>query len=91
MRGGKRAGAGRKPGSVITKAKRDLATAAKKYAPAALKTLAEIAAKGESESARVQAAVAILDRAYGKPPQALEHTGGDGGPIMIGWKPAQAE
>lgn len=35
------------------------------------------AAKGGN----VQAQIAILDRAYGKPKQALEHTGKDGGPI----------
>lgn len=90
MRGGYRPGAGRKPGAVA-KAKLDLAAKAKRYADAALKTLAEIAAKGESEAARVSAAIAILDRAYGKPPQSMEVTGADGGAIVISWKPPQAE
>ena len=40
---------------------------AKDHAAAALKSLAEISTSGESESARVAASVAILDRAYGKP------------------------
>lgn len=72
MRGGKRAGAGRPPGrppGAITKAKRELAEMAKDHALMALATLAQIAASGDSESARVSAATAILDRGYGKPPQ----------------------
>ncbi len=67
--GGKRAGAGRKPGSV-SKAKKDLADMAKGHAETALKTLVQIAEKGDSEAARVSAANAILDRAYGRPFQA---------------------
>lgn len=80
QRGGKRPGAGRKPGRVSA-AKRGLADKAKTHADAALKTLADIARSGESESARVTAAVAILDRAYGKPSQSHEHSGPNGGPI----------
>jgi hypothetical protein len=34
--------------------------------------LAEIACKGKSESVRVTAAVALLDRAYGRPAQSVE-------------------
>lgn len=75
--GGARPGAGRKPGKMGA-AKRALAEMAKDYAPGALKTLAEISKAGESESARVSAATAILDRAYGKPPQAHQHSGAIG-------------
>lgn len=77
QRGGKRPGAGRKPGKV-GQAKRDLMEMAKGHAAAALKTLADIAARGESEAARVSAATAILDRAYGKPAQAIDHKSTDG-------------
>ena len=42
---------------------------ARGYGPDALETLAKIAREGQSESARVSAAVALLDRGYGKPPQ----------------------
>ncbi|MER8806042.1 hypothetical protein NKH65_03925 [Mesorhizobium australicum] len=77
QRGGKRPGAGRKKGKV-SEAKRAISDMAKVHAEAALETLAEIASKGESDSARVSAANAILDRAYGKPPQAVQHTGKDG-------------
>lgn len=80
--GGKRDGAGRKPGAVSA-AKRELAAMAGTHAQTALQALAEIAAHGESEAARVSASVAILDRAFGKPRQAVEVTGGEGGPVAI--------
>ncbi|MGH6866275.1 MAG: hypothetical protein ACREDO_08935, partial [Methyloceanibacter sp.] len=75
-RGGTRPGAGRKKGKV-SGAKRELAEMARKYAEAALLTLVEIATGDGAASARVSAATAILDRAYGKPPQALEHSAPD--------------
>jgi hypothetical protein len=87
-KGGKRPGAGRKPGRV-GQAKRDLAGMAQKHAEAALLVLHEIATGGESESARVSAAVAILDRAYGRPPQQVQHTGEDGGPVQLSWMAPQ--
>lgn len=46
----------------------------KEHAEAALFTLVEVASGKCAASARVSAAIAILDRAYGKPPQALEHS-----------------
>lgn len=45
---------------------------ARKSAPAAIRALAKIAEKGESEAARVSAATALLDRAYGKPVQQID-------------------
>ena len=50
---------------------RDLA---REHTPAALNTLVEIMKNPNAkESSRVQAASAILDRAYGKPPQSIEN------------------
>lgn len=72
--GGARPGAGRKPGKV-SKAKRELAELAKDHAEAALRTLVQVATEGESESARVSAANAILDRGYGRPFQAQNPAG----------------
>jgi hypothetical protein len=46
-----------------------LRTAAQKASPLALRTLIAMAKKGESGAVRIAAAVAILDRAYGKPEQ----------------------
>lgn len=76
--GGKRPGAGRKPGKV-GEAKRALADMAQEHAEAAMRTLASIHADPETPAAaRVSAATAILDRAYGKPPQSLDLTSSDG-------------
>jgi hypothetical protein len=75
-RGGARRGAGRKKGQV-SEAKRELAEMAREYAEDALLTLVEIAKGNTAASARVSAAVAILDRAYGKPTQAFEHSSPD--------------
>jgi len=47
---------------------------AKEHSEIALNTLVEIATNKKSkESARVQAAVAILDRGWGKPSQSIEN------------------
>jgi hypothetical protein len=58
-----------------------LSDLAKQYTDVALNVLVDVAKGGESESARVAAANAILDRAYGKPSQSHQHTGPNGGPI----------
>ncbi len=76
--GGRRPGAGRKPGQV-SKAKLDIAERAKTHGDAALKALVSIMEdEAAPHSARVSAANAILDRGYGKPPQALDHMSTDG-------------
>lgn len=80
-RGGRREGAGRPQGarSRATKAhKATLSDLARQHTSVALTALVDIAKKGESESARVAAANALLDRAYGKPTQSHEHKGAIG-------------
>ncbi len=81
-RGGARPGAGRPKGGKNA-ATLELEALAKECAPAAMATLKIIALKGKSESARVAACQAILDRGYGKPRQALEHSGEGGGPLNV--------
>lgn len=55
---------------------------ARKHSPAALQTLVEIAADPEvAAPARVTAATAVLDRAWGKPFQAI--TGPDGEKLQV--------
>lgn len=84
-RGGPRPGAGRPSGArsrATKQAKATLSELAQKHTATALQVLVDVAKKGESESARVAAANAILDRAYGKPSQSHEHTGRGGGPIQ---------
>ncbi|CAL8981860.1 hypothetical protein RHODGE_RHODGE_03989 [Rhodoplanes serenus] len=48
----------------------------------AIEALAQIATAGESEAARVSAAVALLDRAWGKAPQAIAGPDGEG-PVAV--------
>ena len=81
--GGPRPGAGRKPGKV-SRAKLDIAERAKTHGDAALRTLAEIMQDTEApHSARVSAANALLDRGFGRPMQAVEMTGAQGGAINV--------
>ena len=92
--GGKRPGSGRRKGTPnkATKEVRDnIAELAREYAPSAMQTLNEICVTGQTESARVSAATAILDRAYGKPVQALHHGGADGGAIVYAREMTDAE
>jgi hypothetical protein len=76
-RGGRRPGAGRPAGSQnrdTAASRAALADLVAGHVETAIATLAQIAKSGESESARVSAATAILDRAYGRPGQAVEIT-----------------
>lgn len=78
---------GRKKGA-RNKATAEIKEIAMPYAKEAVGTLADIMKNGESEAAKVAAANSILDRAFGKAPQA--HTGEGGtGPVQhamrIGW------
>jgi hypothetical protein len=81
-RGGARPGAGRPKGRKDAKTL-EIEAAAKEFAGDALQALKTVALKGQSESARVAAATALLDRGYGRPRQAVEHSGESGGPVQI--------
>lgn len=73
--GGRCTGPGRPKGSSNRASgdqKTGLAHQAKAHAAKAMHALADVAENGRSESARVSAAVALLDRAYGKPSQMSE-------------------
>jgi hypothetical protein len=60
---------------------------ARAYTEKAIETLGGIMSQPSCpETARVAAATALLDRGWGKPTQALEHTGEEGGPIAITWQ-----
>ncbi|NVE93382.1 DUF5681 domain-containing protein [Altererythrobacter lutimaris] len=50
---------------------RTLTDLAREHTREAVETLVEIATGGESENARVSAAIALLDRGWGKPKQDL--------------------
>jgi len=72
-RGGRQAG-------TPNKATAELKAYAGQFTTQAVDVLVSIMASSESDQARVAAANAVLDRAVGKPPQAL--TGDDGAPLM---------
>lgn len=58
---------------------------ARKHAPEMLRVLVEIARdKKAAVNSRVAAASQVLDRAYGRPRQALEHSGPDGQQLPAG-------
>lgn len=79
-KGGKRPGAGRKPGSK-SKTGADVKAVAIGYSSQAIETLAQIMQNDAAPpAARVAAADKILDRAIGKPAQAI--TGADGAPLI---------
>lgn len=81
-RGGKRKGAGR-PKGAVTKATVEIRALASEHSRTAMDVLVGIATGGQSESARVAAAKEILDRAYGRPPQAIIGGGPDDPPVQI--------
>lgn len=81
-RGGRRAGAGRKPkgarsptsiseldlkSALAEPAPADIETVAQRHAHSALDQLVKLIAYGTSDPARISAAISILDRGYGKP------------------------
>ena len=69
-RGGYREGAGRPSGSTnksSAEQSQRLSELAKTYTDEALDTLVDVARNGRTDAARVSAANALLDRAYGKP------------------------
>lgn len=74
-RGGVRPGAGRKPAGhnkVTPEQRAPIEELARSYTADAMRSLYDIAVTGKSESARVAAITAILDRGYGRPKQTLE-------------------
>lgn len=60
-----------------------LSELAKTYTNEALETLVEVARNGRTDAARVSAANALLDRAYGKPPVKEERRMVDFPPMVI--------
>jgi hypothetical protein len=69
-RGGARPGAGRPRGSP-NRSTAEIRELARKYVPDALAELARLSRAAESEAVRVAAIKELLDRGYGKAPQAL--------------------
>jgi hypothetical protein len=70
-----------RPKGARNKVTAEIKSIAQKHGPAAIKKLATLMEKAESEQAQVAAAKELLDRGYGKATQSLEHGGPGGGPI----------
>ncbi|HEV7434198.1 MAG TPA: hypothetical protein VGO22_04930 [Pseudorhizobium sp.] len=85
-RGGKRKGAGRppsRPNKLTREQKATLTDIARAYTDDAVRTLVEIMKdQAAPHAARVSASNSVLDRAWGKAPQSLQHSGPNGGPIQ---------
>lgn len=85
---------GRKTGGrvkgVPNKATREIKALAQQYTDQALTTLVQVMQASESDAARVAAARELLDRGYGKSPQAVTGEGGQG-PVQLAvtWLPPQ--
>ena len=85
-RGGFREGAGRPSGSTNKSSHEQsqrLSELAKTYTEEALQTLVDVAGNGRTDAARVSAANALLDRAYGKPAVKEEKEIVDLPPVVI--------
>lgn len=64
-----------RPKGSLNKSTKEVKEIAQKYTDKAIKELARLATKAESEQARVSACRELLDRAYGKPAQAVDLSG----------------
>ena len=85
-RGGARVNAGRPLGrktKATLEAKATLSELAREYTQVALDALVRVASSLQSsDSATVAAAVALLDRGYGRPSQSIDVTGASSGPVL---------
>lgn len=61
----------------------DLIRACKDKSSAALDVIEEIMHNGQSDKAKLSAAIAIIERGYGKPMQHSEITGAGGSPLTV--------
>ena len=59
-----------------------LSELARSFTKEAIETLVSVMQQGKKESDRIHAAMALLDRAYGRPSQSLEHSVEEKGPLV---------
>lgn len=80
---GKSGNPGGRPKKLLPNGK-SLIDVAKEHTLSALECLVEVMGDDKAPAAaRVGAASAVLDRGWGRPRQALEHTGDGGGPVQF--------
>ncbi len=83
--------AGGRPKGSLNKATKEIRTIARPYAPSAVKELARIMAKSDSDQARVAAIKELLDRGYGKSPATMAGEDGEGpAELVIKWLSANS-
>jgi hypothetical protein len=66
----------------MSKSLTEIRSLARSYTEMAIQALAGVAQNGQSESARVAAAEALLSRGWGKPSQPVDGDG-EGGPVQL--------
>ena len=65
----------------MARALTDIRSLARQHTTLAVNTLAGVCRKSESDAARVSAAIALLDRGWGRAPTTI--TGADGGDVRV--------
>lgn len=81
--GGKRPGAGRKPG-VPNRVTADIKALAQSFGPEAIEKLVQIVRESENDAAKISAIKELLDRGFGKAAQAVIVNGDEeGGPVQF--------
>lgn len=81
--GGKRPGAGRKPG-IPNRVTADIKALAQSYGPEAVEELVRIFRTSENDTARISAVKELLDRGFGKAAQSVIVNGDEeGGPVQF--------
>ena len=82
--GGRKAGT---PNKATVEQSGSLTELARAHTDVAINALIDVAKKGQSEAARVSAAIAILDRGYGSPRQAVDDpSSSTANPNVIQWE-----
>jgi hypothetical protein len=74
---------GGRPKGRLNKATAEVKKLAQKHGKEAVKTLVKLMQTGETQTIKLAAAKELIDRAYGKASQAVEHTGPQGDPIQV--------
>ncbi|WP_299109678.1 hypothetical protein [uncultured Bradyrhizobium sp.] len=72
-----------RPKGALNKYTRDIKALAGKHTPEALKTLVSVMQASDSDAARVSASKELLDRAYGRAPQAIIGGGADDPAVRV--------
>jgi hypothetical protein len=88
-KGGRRTGAGRKPG-VPNRVTLEIRSLAQEYGPKAIERLAWLAEQADSQQTQAYACQALLDRGFGRPtPPAANARGDKPVEIAVYWRHSQ--